>query len=406
MELKRYHSFCLCSLGGRFPAQATPVSEPFAPLVLLVNRPPLRSRGIFAVTCVDEALQGEGCCALLSAERQAAPDWLRAFVAAHGATVLNTAFPRAFDVLLHKRPETGLRAVIVGLGDVGGSLLTALKLLGAEFSELSVYDANEAQCLRYEAELNQVLSLQDTPLPRVTLADRATLFDCDVFLFTASRGVPPVGAEQTDVRMAQFARNRALLREYAVLARQARFCGLFCQVSDPVDALSRVAFLESNRNAAGELDLQGLLPEQLRGFGLGVMAARAAYYAAREGIDFSDGRVYGPHGRGLVVANAPLAYDAELSGQLTALTVQANLEIRALGFKPYLAPALSSAAVSLLRLLRSQPYYAAVPMGSAFFGCTCRQTAHGLLTAREPLHPALYARICETHAALEAFCYD
>ncbi len=49
--------------------------------------------------------------------------------------------------------------------------------------------------------------------------------------------------------------------------------------------------------------MPGLLPEQVQGFGLGVMDARAAYWARQEGIPFSHGRVYGPHGRGLVVAN-------------------------------------------------------------------------------------------------------
>ena len=41
-------------------------------------------------------------------------------------------------------------------------------------------------------------------LPPVTVCREENLFDCDLFLFTASRGVPAVGAAVADVRMAQY----------------------------------------------------------------------------------------------------------------------------------------------------------------------------------------------------------
>ena len=99
---------------------------------------------------------------------------------------------------------------------------------------------------------------------RRLIADPARLFDCDLFLFTASRGVPPVGTPIADVRMAQYRSNAALLKPYARAARESGFTGLFCQISDPVDQLSRVVFLESNRAPDGTPDLGGLLPEQVR----------------------------------------------------------------------------------------------------------------------------------------------
>ena len=99
------------------------------------------------------------------------------------------------------------------------------------------------------------------------------------------------------------------------------------------------------------------------------MAARAAYHAKKDGIDFSGGRVYGPHGADLIVANHPQNYDEALSARLTQETVTANLRVRELGFKPYIAPALSSAAVSLLRLVRGEVCCSAIPMGGAYFGC-------------------------------------
>ncbi len=406
MELKQWKNFCLCAMGGTFPAEAENTATLFSPLVFLVNRDPMRSRGWFAISSIDELYEPENCYVLLPPRAYPASEQLREFVSKNGATVLNTAFSNAFSFLAAEKKHTALRVTLVGLGDVGGTLLTALKLLGRELSELHIYDPNEALCRRYEIELNQVLSPDGFPLPKVTVCSRESLFDCDIFLFTASRGVPAVGTEVKDVRMAQYERNRDMLSDYARMARRAGFLGLFCQISDPVDQLARIAFLHSNRDESYIFDANGLLPEQIQGFGLGVMAARASYYASNRGLDFSCGHVYGPHGGDLIVANHPTSYDAALSEALTQDTVSANLRVRELGFKPYIAPALSSAAVSILRLVRGQPHYGAVPMGGAYFGCQSRMTAQGLSVLREPLHPALYERIQAVHKRLEDFCYD
>lgn len=406
MELKRWKNFCLCACGGTFPPDAVQTQELFAPLVFLVHRDPLRARGWFAITSIDELFEPEDTSALLPVRQHAADARLREFVALHGATVLNTAFANALSFLAAEKKRRNLRLTLVGLGDVGGTLLTALKLLGREVDEIAVYDPNEPQCRRYEMELNQVLSVDGEALPRVTIASAQTLFPCDVFLFTASRGVPPVGSTAQDVRMVQFARNREMLSHYAHQARAADFHGLFCQISDPVDQLSRAVFLQSNCDEKGAFDARGLLPEQIQGFGLGVMAARAAYAAQKSGIDFSEGRVFGPHGSGLVVANHPTSYDDALSQRLTAETVSANLRVRELGFKPYIAPALSSAAASILRLMRGQVHFGAVPMGGAYFGCCSRMSAQGLRVEREALHPQLLERVRQAHRNLEAFCYD
>ncbi len=412
MQLMQWNGFCLCrdaSLGDcEFPPDARPVGKPFAPLVFLVRRDGLKSRGRFAIDDLSELIEPEDTAALLPAQpRTLSPELetLRPFVRAHGASVLNLSFSRAFSVLSAPKKTGALRATLVGLGDVGGNALAALKLLGSELSEIAVYDPDERRCRRYELELNQVLSPDGLPRPHITVADPSRLFDCDLFLFTASRGVPPVGAAVADVRMAQYRSNADLLAPYARAARESDFRGLFCQISDPVDQLCRVVFLESNRAGDGSVDLAGLLPEQVRGFGLGVMAARAAYCAEERGIDFSNGRVFGPHGRGLIVANDPLRYDPALSDALTEATASVNLRVRELGYKPYLAPAFSSAAISILRLLRGEECSSALPMGGAWFGCRSRMTENGVLPVREPLAPALFARICAAHRALEGFEY-
>lgn len=408
MELKQWHGFCLCPLGGACPPDAAPADAPFSPLVFLVRRDPLRSRGLFAVTVLDEVFEAETAGVLLPPAQGTTPaEPLREFVATNGACVLNTAFSAAFSVLerWHRKRTQPLRVTLVGLGDVGGTLLLALKLLGRELGELRIYDPNAAQCRRYELELNQVLPL-DHPLPPVTVCTEDTLFDCDLLLFTASRGVPPVGSGVADVRLAQYEKNRAMLRSYAAMARKAHFTGLFCQISDPVDHLSRSVFLQSNQNGAGEYDFSGLLPEQIQGFGLGVMAARCAYYARQLGLNEEKLRVYGPHGQGLVCANScGPDYDAVLSARLTEQTRTANLRVRELGFKPYLAPALSSAAVSILRLVRGQEHFGAVPLGGAYFGCRSRMTPFGVSLIREKIAPALLEELQTTHTALEAFEY-
>ena len=410
MSYYNWRGFCLCGTED-IPPDAAAADAPFAPLVILVRRDPLTARGLYAIERPEELSEQPGPASLLpcTAAAPELPEAAAALVRAHGATVLNTAFRNAFSVLEAqlRRKKHGLRATLVGLGDVGGTVLTGLKLLGSELSEIAVFDPYAPMCARYELELNQVLPVSDgQPMSRVTVCPEERLFDCEVFLFTASRGVPPLGSEVKDVRMAQYAANREMLRQYAKKAREAGFRGLFCQISDPVDHLARAVFLYSNQDETGAYDFAGLLPEQIQGFGLGVMAARAAYMAEKTGLDFTNGRVYGPHGAGLIAANDYGAgYDAEVSERLTQQTREANLRVRELGFKPYIAPGLSSAAISVLRMLRGETYYSALPLGGCYFGCRSRWTHCGQQLLREAVCPALFDRLQQTHTALKEFRY-
>ena len=159
--------------------------------------------------------------------------------------------------------------------------------------------------------------------------------------------------------------------------RSQRHKGLFCVVSDPVDPLCRAVLQESDRGENGRPDGGGLLPCQVRGFGLGVMHARALYFArkdARFASYLTEGRAFGPHGEDLVLANSIEHYDDTLSRELTDRVAHANLEMRKLGYKPYVAPALSSGALTLLALLRGQWHYASVYMDGIFMGCRQRLT--------------------------------
>ena len=403
MDYYLYHDLCYASLGGAIPAGAERICHPVSPLILTVRQEPVHSRGFWAIHDLAELSQPEGPAALVPVVPAEASE-LADFVRVHGATVLNTTFPGGFDYAdrwFGPRPQR-LKVTLVGLGDVGGTVLTALKLLGREIEEIQIFDFNEKQCQRYAVELNQVLPLEPgQPQPVVTVCTQEQLFDCDLFLFTASRGVPPVGQEQVDVRMVQYEANRAMIAAYARMARAAQFKGLFCQISDPVDLLARAVYLESNRGEAGHFDWQGLLPEQVQGFGLGVMAARARYYAPELGLDPEEIRVYGPHGAGLVAANLPdEGYDPAVSEELSRLTREANLRVRDLGFKPYIAPGISSAAVSVLQMIRGQYHYGAVPLGEAYFGCRSRFTAGGLQTFREPICQPLMEKLEQAYRDL------
>lgn len=408
MKYYAYRGYCFAEHGGRVPEGAAAVKEPFDPLVFLVERDPQMSRGLFAIRSLAELDEPEGISLLLPPPREKNGDALASFVHKHGATVANTAFPRWFSVLnaFRARGTSKPRVNLIGLGNVGGTTAIGLKLLGTDLAEIGIYDRDENQCLRYEAELNQVLPVRDgETLPPIRVVPENELFDCDALLFTAAKAVPEVGAESGgDVRMMQFTANRDMLRAYAKRARESGFTGLFCQISDPVDQLSRAVFLMSNQNERGAYDWNGLLPEQVRGFGLGVMHARAVYSAEKEGIDPEQLRVFGPHGNGLVIANTPNeGYDDQISRQLTHKAETANLSVRALGFKPYIAPGLSSAAVSVLRALRGEWHDAAVPLGGAYFGCRSRLTQAGAEQRREALHPELYQRISDSYRKLEEF---
>ena len=321
-------------------------------------------------------------------------------------TAVNIRHPRWRDALDFLRPRAGKKRVhLLAVGDVGGTLLTALKLIGGDvISSIGICDLNQNTVARWTAEMGQISWPWDYgALPEVEPVEPARLFDCDVFLFAATKSIPAVGSDVRDVRMAQFAANRPLVESFARQAREANFRGLFAVMSDPVDPLCKAAFLASNQDASGRWDGRGLLGEQIQGFGLGVMNARAAWFAKQDPrfADFlTEGRSFGPHGRGLVIANSVAHYDDALSRELTELVETANLRIRDLGFKPYVAPAVSSGAMQLLLTLRGDWHCGSVCLGDVWFGVRNRYTPHGLETESLSLPDALFARLAETETLL------
>ena len=300
-----------------------------------------------------------------------------------------------FDKSALPRLPEKCRVTLLALGDVGSTLLMGLRLMGGDvIGSIGICDVRPGVAQRWEFELNQIQSPDGAALPPADIIAPEALFDGDVFLFCASRMVPDTSVTSGDVRMAQYGLNRELVGSYARMARERDYRGLFCVVSDPVDPLCRWALRES-----------GLAPVQVRGFGLGVMHARALYYARKDprfASYLTEGRAFGPHGEDLVLANSSAHDDDALARELTEKVAHANLEMRALGYKPYVAPALSSGALSLLALLRGQWPYASVYDGRVFMGCRNRLTAAGIETEQLTLPPALQARLDETRAKLDA----
>ncbi|MBN2259590.1 MAG: lactate dehydrogenase [Clostridiales bacterium] len=288
---------------------------------------------------------------------------------------------------------------IIGLGDVGGNLLLGLKLLGHPTIEsINIYNPGKERGMRYEMEMNQIYSENfDVDIP-IEIISEDEIFNSDVVIFTASRSVPDIGDEAVDVRKVQFKGNSEILTAYVKSAKEKEYKGLFLIVSDPVDLLCKVA-LERSDGA--------LLPSQIAGFGQGVMFARALYFSKKMQVnDFKEkGRIYGPHGSELIVANSVEDYDDELSKELTQVTVEANLTIRKLGFKPYIAPAISSGALSILSYLRGEATYSSQYINGFYYGMKGKMTEFGFMMNVEEIPEKLMERIEDSFDKMVSY-YD
>ena len=402
-----YDGRTLCSAGALPYPEISALPET-GEVLWVFHRPPLAGRDTFPVTDPAQLTEREGVASLCAAPGpEGLPRELTNAIRAGRVRAVNLAHPR-FEELMAPlpRPEK-VRVNLLALGDVGSTLLMGLRLMGGDvISSIGICDLREGVAQRWEFELNQIqLPGPYDALPPVEIVPPEQLFDGDVFLFCASRFVPDTAVKTGDVRMAQYRLNRELAALYAQKARQARYRGLFCVVSDPVDPLCRAVLTESNRAPSGEMDYQGLFSHQVRGFGLGVMNARAAYYARKDprfASFLTEGRSFGPHGEDLVVANSIDRYDDGLSRLLTERTVHANLQMREMGFKPYVAPALSSGALSLLLCLRGQWHCSSTYLGGVFMGARNRVTAAGTELERLPLPRQLQDRLQTTMDRLRA----
>lgn len=374
---------------------------------ILSKRNPLNSRRSF---CVSDAqlifITDERPEVLLnkSNSHQSIPEWLNLKIRSRQVMSVNTEYPNWDQVLDSSLPKCW-RINVIGLGDVGGILSAGLMLLGCDsISRLGLYDRDINKTKRWHMECGQIIPpLSGQCTPDVIELNDDNLFDCDMFVFCVSRGVPEVGSKTADVRMAQFVGNSEIIKTYAKAARSRHFKGIFAVVSDPVDLLSKVVFLESNKNENNEFDFMGLSPEQVRGYGLGVMNARAVFYAKqrKETAHYTtEGRAFGPHGDGLIIADSIENYDEELSLSLTEKARNSNIEVRSTGFKPYIAPALSSGSLSIIATITGKWNYSATFMGGIYMGAKNRLLRTGTEIETLNLQDPLLKRIQNTSQKL------
>lgn len=329
------------------------------------------------------------------------PSWIEEKISKKQIKSINTNYPTWQDEL---RPiPKKWRINVFALGDVGSTLLIGLRLLGKDI-DIGIYDRNPEKINRWEYELNQIrIPFHEEALPPVRPLNKSELFDCDMFVFCASKAIPPVGKEDIDVRMVQFNDNRNIISHYGNLARKSDFKGIFAVVSDPVDLLCKALYLDSNLNKDGKLDFNGLAPNQIIGYGLGVMNARACFYSERlDGLShyIKEGCVFGPHGKGLIVADSIDNYDEEKSLLLTEKTLNANLEIRGFGYKPFVAPSLSSGALSILATISGDYFYGSSLMGGVFMGSKMRLGDSGIEVPKYDFNDKLEKRLAETYKEL------
>jgi hypothetical protein len=333
------------------------------------------------------------------------PEWIREKINRREVGLCCNSYPRWKDRLEWKQPNQW-KINLVGLGNVGGTLLTALRLLGGEkIAEIGIFDTNEKVVSRWEQEINQINDgSKKRTMPAVKTIQPAEIFQADIVVFCISIGVPAPEKEVKDVRMMQLEANSRIINYYSQRARKVKYNGIFAVISDPVDLLCQSALLASNYNEKGEYDGMGLSADQIRGFGLGVMHGRAAYYAMKDNKTkgyLAKGRVFGPHGKGLVAVDDVEKYNRENSSFLTKKVLNANIELRKIGFKPYIAPAISSGALSLLDFINGEWHYSAGFLGGIFWGCRNRQNPVGIEWEQYDLSSDLYTELEKSYQSLK-----
>lgn len=378
------------------------------PIYYLNRFPPINSRKQFTISNPSLLFMEEEGLNLIRLDEvdygNKVDKWLLDKIDQREVSCINTSYPNWKD-LLNKNTKDKWKVNLIALGDVGSTLAIGLRLLGGDcISEIGIYDRNINRLKRWEHELNQIKDPADkVTFPKVLTIEEDDLFNCDIFIFCASKGVPAVGSEVKDVRMVQFQSNSEIISQYAKLARDKKFKGIFAVVSDPVDLLCKVAFLESNKDSEGNLDFQGLSSDQIIGYGLGVMNGRAAFYAEKspDTIHFlKEGRLFGPHGEGLIVADSIENYNEEISSYLTERTVNANKVVRSFGYKPYIAPSLSSGALSIIATIRGDWFYGSTYIREVYMGARCRLMPTGIELEQLKLPESLFNRIQETYDRL------
>ena len=367
---------------------------------------PLKSRDSFVVSDSSMFFMKEETVDFLNTSKDSPHilSWITKKLESNEIVYVNTAYNN-WESLIGKPPKEKWNVNVIAVGDVGSTLLIGLNLLGkGVIDKIGIYDRTLNNQKRWESEMNQIVFPFDyEDYPEVEIITEKQICDCDMIIFCAAKGYN-FDENTQDVRMVQFEKNAEIITQYSKLVRDANFKGIFAVVSDPVDLLCKKVLIESNTNENGTYDNNGLFPSQIIGYGLGVMNGRAIYHAKKNPAFASyitEGRAYGPHGAGLIIANSIDDYDASISNELTQLAYEANLEVRAFGYKPYVAPALSSGAISILATLRGDWNYSSTFLGGIFMGAKNRYINNAFELEQLDLPDVLVKKLRTTFSNLE-----
>ena len=188
-------------------------------LYFLTRMDPLRSRRGFLITSPSQLeASREDLNILVSDDSNSSTQWLDEKIKNGKVKAINISYPNWKDEL--SAPPIKWRINVMALGDVGSNLSIGLRLSQVNM-EIGIFDRNPEKLQRWNYELNQIrIPFKEQALPKVRMLSEDELFDCDMFVFCASKGIPPVGMENVDVRMVQFEGNREIISKYGRLARE------------------------------------------------------------------------------------------------------------------------------------------------------------------------------------------
>jgi hypothetical protein len=113
------------------------------------------------------------------------------------------------------------------------------------------------------------------------------------------------------------------------------------------------------------------------------------------------GRAFGPHGKDLVVSDDVQSTQDESALILTHKVITANLEMRALGYKPFIAPALSSGALAIVHMLNGEWHYSAQYLNGVYWGARNKNTQMCVQYEYLKLSENLKARLRTSYKKLE-----
>jgi hypothetical protein len=265
-----------------FPYNKYDNYKSYKEIIYYLTKLPLPSKLKFSAVSYDDLfIDKEDIGNIISGGKLPEDDFINENILRGNISVINTNYPN-WERALKDTNIKKWKVNLIGLGDVGGTLLTGLRLLGGDvIDRIGIYDLDESKVNRWFYEANQIVSLNDKSYPDIIKLKEEEIFCCDMFIFCVTVGIPSLDSEIKDVRMAQFEKNSKITKNYCQKGRNEGFDGLFAVVSDPVDLLCFSAFEGFNQDTSGKYDYSGIPAENIKGYGLGVMNGRAVFYSSK-----------------------------------------------------------------------------------------------------------------------------